>query len=66
MNDFGFPLKKPNHPLYLNTEFNGHMFSTKRFDNVERVAEHVLRHARVHNQLASDNRYAGGIALVRV
>ncbi len=61
MNDFGFPLKKPNHPLYLNTEFNGHMFSTKRFDNVERVAEHVLRHARVHNQLASDDRYAGGI-----
>jgi beta-galactosidase len=62
MNDFGFPLRPPNHPLYLNTEFNGHMFSTKRFDQVERVAEHVLRHARVRNQLASDDRYAGGIA----
>jgi beta-galactosidase len=62
MNDFGFPLKPPNHPLYLNTEFCGHMFSTKRFDQVERVAEHVLRHARVHNQLASDDHYAGGIA----
>jgi beta-galactosidase len=37
------------------------MFSTKRFDNVSRVAEHVLRHARVHNQLAGDDRYAGGI-----
>ena len=61
MNDFGFPLKTPNHPLYLNTEFSGHMFSTKRFDNVTRVAEHVLRHARVHNQLAGDDRYAGGI-----
>ncbi len=61
MNDFDFPLRPPNHPLYLNTEFNGHMFSTKRFDQVERVAEHVLRHARVHNQLASDARYAGGI-----
>ena len=35
MNDFGFPLRPPNHPLYLNTEFNGHMFPTKRFDNVE-------------------------------
>lgn len=23
MNDFGFPLKPPNHPLYLNTEFIG-------------------------------------------
>ena len=61
MNDFGFPLRLPNHPLYLNTEFNGHMFSTKRFDNVDRVAEHVRRHARVHNQLAGDDRYAGGI-----
>jgi len=62
MNDFGFPLRPANHPLYLNTEFNGHMFSTKRFDNVDHVAEHVLRHARVHDQLASDDRYSGGIA----
>ena len=62
MNDFGFPLRPPNHALYLNTEFNGHMFSTKRFDNITRVAEHVVRHARVHNQLAGDDRYAGGIA----
>jgi len=61
INDFGFPLELPNHPLYLNTEFNGHMFSTKRFDNVTIVAEHVRRHARVHNQLAGDDRYAGGI-----
>jgi len=30
MNDFGFPLRPANHPAYLNTEFNGHMFSTKR------------------------------------
>ena len=62
MNDFGFPLRPPNHPAYLNTEFNGHMFSTKRFDNVEHVAEHVIRHVRVHDQLAGDDRYAGGIA----
>jgi beta-galactosidase len=61
MNDFGFPLREPNHTRYLNTEFNGHMFSTKRIDNVTIVAEHVIRHARVHNQLASDDRYAGGI-----
>jgi beta-galactosidase len=62
MNDFGFPLRQPNHPAYLNTEFNGHMFSTKRFDNVDHIAEHVIRHARVHDQLAGDDRYAGGIA----
>ena len=61
MNDFGFPLRPPSHPLYLNTEFNGHMYPTKRNDNVERLREHTHRHARVHNQLASDEKYAGGL-----
>ncbi|HZJ46601.1 MAG TPA: glycoside hydrolase family 2 TIM barrel-domain containing protein [Pyrinomonadaceae bacterium] len=61
MNDFQIPLRRPNHPLYLNTEFIGHMYPTKRHDNVERVTEHSMRHARVHNQLASDKAYAGGI-----
>jgi len=61
MNDFGFPLRAPNHPLYLNTEFSGHMYPTKRNDNVERVREHTHRHARVHDQLASDDKYAGGL-----
>ncbi|MEP6847872.1 MAG: glycoside hydrolase family 2 TIM barrel-domain containing protein [Acidobacteriota bacterium] len=61
MNDFGFPLRAPNHPLYLNTEFSGHMFPTKRADNVERLREHTHRHARVHDQLASDVKYAGGL-----
>lgn len=61
MNDFQIPLRPPNHPLYLNTEFIGHMYPTKRNDNIERVTEHTMRHARVHNQLASDKRYAGGI-----
>jgi beta-galactosidase len=61
MNDFGFPLRPPNHPLYLNTEFNGHMYPTKRNDNVERLREHTHRHARVHDQLASDDKYAGGL-----
>jgi beta-galactosidase len=61
MNDFDFPLQPPNHPLYLNTEFVGHKYSTKRFDQVERVAEHTLRHARIHDQLASNDGYSGGI-----
>jgi beta-galactosidase len=61
MNDFGFPLKKPNHPRYLNTEFVGHTFPTKTTDDDERHREHTLRHARIHNQLASDSQYAGGI-----
>jgi beta-galactosidase len=61
MNDFQIPLRAPNHPLYLNTEFIGHMYPTKRNDNIERITEHTMRHARVHNQLASDKAYAGGI-----
>ena len=61
MNDFGFPLKPPNHPFYLNTEFVGHTFPTKTTDDDERQREHTLRHARIHNQLASDPGYAGGI-----
>jgi beta-galactosidase len=61
MNDFGFPLRLPNHPLYLNTEFIGHTYPTKRNDNVERIMEHAMRHARVHNQLGSNVKYAGGL-----
>jgi beta-galactosidase len=61
MNDFQIPLRPPNHPLYLNTEFIGHMYPTKRNDNIERITEHAMRHARVHNQIGSDKRYAGGI-----
>jgi beta-galactosidase len=61
MNDFGFPLKKPNHPLYLNTEFVGHTFPTKTIDDDERHREHTLRHARIHNQIGSDPQYSGGI-----
>jgi beta-galactosidase len=61
MNDFGFPLKPPNHPRYLNTEFVGHTYPTKTIDNVERLTEHMMRHARIHDQLASNPQYAGGI-----
>ncbi len=61
MNDFGFPLKPPNHPRYLNTEFVGHTYPTKTIDQMERLQEHMLRHARIHDQLASNPQYAGGI-----
>ena len=61
MNDFGWPLKPPNHPRYLNTEFVGHTYPAKSLDNKERVVEHTIRHARVHDQLASNPQYAGGI-----
>ena len=61
MNDFGFPLAKPSRPRYLNTEFVGHTYPTKSTDQVERLTEHAMRHARIHNQLASNPQYAGGI-----
>ena len=66
MNDFGFPLKAPNHPLYLNTEFVGHTYPTKTIDNVERLREHTLRHARVHDQLASESAIRRRHRLVRL
>ncbi len=49
-NDFGIPLREPNHTPYLITEFGGHTFPTKTFDGEERAVEHALRHARVQNQ----------------
>ena len=61
MNDFGWPLKPPNHPRYLNTEFVGHTYPVKAIDDNVRHREHTIRHARVHDQLASNAHYAGGI-----
>jgi beta-galactosidase len=60
-NDFGFPLQPPNHPLYLNTEFVGHTFPTRSTDNSDRQREHTLRHARIHDQLASNPQFSGGL-----
>lgn len=61
MNDSRWPMREPNHPLYVVTEFNGHMFPTKRFDNIDRVREHTHRHARVHDHIAGDAKIAGGL-----
>ena len=60
-NDFGFPLHAPVESLYLNTEFVGHTFPTRSTDNSERQREHTLRHARIHDQIASDPGFSGGI-----
>jgi beta-galactosidase len=60
-NDFGFPLHAPVAPLYLNTEFVGHTFPTRSTDNSARQREHTLRHARIHDQIASDSGLSGGI-----
>lgn len=60
MNDFGCDLKAPVAARYLNTEFCGHMFPTKSFDQEERVQQHALRHARAHS-LIGGMKSAGGI-----
>ncbi len=61
MNDFGWPMLPPNHKKYLNTEFVGHTYPAKTIDALERLKEHTHRHARIHDQLASNPQYAGGI-----
>ncbi|NLL48031.1 MAG: glycoside hydrolase family 2 protein [Firmicutes bacterium] len=42
----------PHRVPYFVTEFNGHMYPTKRFDQEERLMEHVLRHVRVQDAAA--------------
>ena len=46
---------------YLVTEFNGHMFPTKRTDSEERQAEHVMRHLRVLDAAYGDPSICGAI-----
>jgi beta-galactosidase len=49
------------HVPYLVTEFNGHIYPTKRFDNEERLIEHALRHFRVNSKAALENNISGAI-----
>ena len=46
---------------YLVTEYNGHMYPTKRFDQEERQIEHSLRHLRVQNAAGLDDSISGAI-----
>ncbi|HMF63730.1 MAG TPA: glycoside hydrolase family 2 TIM barrel-domain containing protein [Edaphobacter sp.] len=59
MNDFTFPLKTPNHPLYLNTEVVGAEFPVRPWDDNARNREHILRYAEIMNQINSRPDYAG-------
>jgi beta-galactosidase len=61
MNDFGFPLKAPNHARYLNTEFVGAEWSVRSWDNNDVHKEHIVRYAKIYDQLQTDVRYAGGL-----
>jgi beta-galactosidase len=60
MNDFQYDLRSPREERYMNTEFCGHMYPTKTFDQEERVRQHALHHAHIHNQIGG-MKSAGGI-----
>ena len=44
---------------YLISEYNGHMYPTKTFDNEERRSEHAIRHANVLDAVAGQSDIAG-------
>jgi beta-galactosidase len=46
---------------YMITEYGGHMYPTKSFDQEQRQAEHVLRHLEVLNAAYGDPQIAGAI-----
>ena len=46
---------------YMVTEYAGHMFPTKRFDQEERLTEHALRHAAVLNKMYEQPQNSGAI-----
>ena len=54
-------ITKTKHP-YLVTEFNGHMYPTKRFDDEAHQLEHALRYVRILNATMNPkNKIAGSI-----
>jgi beta-galactosidase len=60
-NDFSNGIIEPLHSPWLVTEYNGHMFPTKTFDNEERQVEHMRRHAHVQAQAMTMGGVAGAI-----
>ncbi|MCD4684492.1 MAG: hypothetical protein K8S97_00960 [Anaerolineae bacterium] len=60
-NDFSNDVLEPEHTPHMVTEFNGHMFPTKIWDQEERLVEHALRHAKIQNKQLGMERVAGAI-----
>ncbi len=60
-NDFSNGVVEPVHLPYLITEFAGHMFPTKIWDHEERLIDHALLHARIHNQQMGNTKISGAI-----
>jgi beta-galactosidase len=47
---------------YLVTEYNGHMYPTKKYDAEEHRLSHTLRHANVLNAVSEEDNIAGSFA----
>jgi beta-galactosidase len=60
-NDFSNTVIEPTEQPYLITEFSGHMFPTKIGDHEERLIEHALLHAKVHNLQLGNPKIDGAI-----
>ncbi|RPJ01095.1 MAG: glycoside hydrolase family 2 protein, partial [Chloroflexi bacterium] len=60
-NDFSNTVVDPKHTPHLITEFNGHMFPTKTWDQEGRLVEHALRHARIQDKQLGMDSVAGAI-----
>lgn len=61
-NDFSNDIQEPYQTPHMVTEFNGHMFPTKVWDQEERLVEHALRHARIHDRGMGMGGVSGTIA----
>jgi len=60
-NDFSNTIIEPDQTPHLVTEFSGHMYPTKTWDQEERAFEHALRHARIQNAAQGNPRVSGAI-----
>lgn len=60
-NDFSNTIVEPKNTPHLVTEFSGHMYPTKTFDNEERQMEHALRHTRIQNAQLGMRNVTGAI-----
>lgn len=60
-NDFSNTVKEPVQTPYLITEFAGHMFPTKSWDHEERLIDHALLHAKIHNLQMGHQKISGAI-----
>lgn len=61
LNDFSNGIMTPTEQPHLITEFAGHMFPTKTWDHEERLIEHALLHAKIHNLQLGNEKIAGAI-----